>query len=63
MKPTGINVSIHVKETAKAERIFKALSEGGEVQMAFQKTFWSQGFGMCIDRFGIPWMINTEEQS
>jgi PhnB protein len=30
------------------------------VQMAFQKTFWSPGFGMFIDRFDVPWMVNTE---
>ena len=62
-KPTGMNVSIHVKDAAEAERIFKALSEGGEVQMAFQKTFWSPGFGMCVDQFGIPWMVNTNQES
>jgi PhnB protein len=56
--PTGFCVSVQLKEPAEAERIFKALSEGGQVQMAFQKTFWSPGFGMCIDRFEIPWMVN-----
>ena len=29
--------------------------------MPFQKTFWSPGFGMCVDRFGIPWMVNSEQ--
>jgi PhnB protein len=59
-KPTGMNVSLHVKDKAEGERLFKALSEGGNVQMPFEQTFWSPGFGMCVDRFGIPWMINTE---
>jgi PhnB protein len=59
-QPKGINVSIHVKETADGERIFDALSKDGTVQMPFQKTFWSPGFGMCVDRFGIPWMVNCE---
>ena len=27
----------------------------------FEKTFWSPGFGMCVDQFGIPWMVNTEQ--
>ena len=57
-KPKGIWVSLHFKDPAEAERIFTALAERGTVQMAFQKTFWSPGFGMCVDRFGIPWMIN-----
>ena len=61
-KPTGMNVSLHVKDKAEGERLFKALSEGGNVQMPFEQTFWSPGFGMCVDRFGIPWMVNTEAQ-
>jgi PhnB protein len=61
-QPKGMNVSIHVKDTAEGERIFKALSENGSVTMPFEKTFWSPGFGMCVDQFGIPWMVNTEGQ-
>lgn len=59
-KPAGFCVSVGVKELAEGERIFKALSEGGKTQMPFQKTFWSPGFGMCIDRYDIPWMVNVE---
>ena len=59
-KPTGMNVSIHLNDTSEGERIFKALAEGGNVTMDFQKTFWSPGFGMCVDRFGIPWMVNCD---
>jgi PhnB protein len=62
-KPRGINVSIHVKSVAEGERIFNALSENGNVTMAFQKTFWSPGFGMCVDRFDIPWMVNCEAEA
>ena len=47
-----------VEDAADAERKFKALSEGGSVNMPFGKTFFSKGFGMCVDRFGIPWMVN-----
>ena len=61
-EPKGINVSIHVKDTAEGERIFKALSENGKVTMPFEQTFWSKGFGMCVDQFGIPWMVNTEQE-
>jgi PhnB protein len=59
-EPKGISVSIGLKSKDKAERIFKALAEGGKVTMPFEQTFWSPGFGMCVDRFGIPWMINTQ---
>ena len=58
---TGMNVSIHLNDTSEGERIFKALAEGGNVTMDFQKTFWSPGFGMCVDRYGIPWMVNTDQ--
>jgi len=61
-QPKGITVSIGVKDKGKAERVFEALSEGGNVTMPFAETFWSKGFGMCVDRFGIPWMVNTEQQ-
>ena len=59
-KPAGMNVSLHLKDLAEGERIFRALSEGGTVEMPFEKTFWSPGFGMCVDRFGIPWLINCD---
>ena len=60
-QPTGMNVSIHLKDKAEGERIFNALAENGNVTMAFQQTFWSPGFGMCVDQFGIPWMVNCEQ--
>ena len=47
-----------IKDPAEAERKFKALAEGGSVNMPFGKTFFSKGFGMCVDQFGIPWMVN-----
>ena len=57
-KPQGFSVSLTVGDPADAERKFKALSEGGNVNMPFGKTFFSKGFGMCLDQFGIPWMVN-----
>ena len=60
-KPTGLYLALHVKDTAEGERIFKALSEKGTVTMPYQQTFWSPGFGMCVDQFGIPWMVNCEQ--
>ncbi len=58
--PQGFSVSINVKDVAEAERIFKELSAGGNVKMPLEKTFWAERFGMFIDRFGTPWMINCE---
>ncbi|MGZ5118529.1 MAG: VOC family protein [Burkholderiales bacterium] len=60
-KPQGFSVSIQINKPADAERIFKALAENGTVQMPFEQTFWAFRFGMCVDRFGIPWMVNCEK--
>ena len=57
-KVQGFSVSLTVADVADAERKFNALADGGTVTMPFSKTFWSRGFGMCTDRFGIPWMVN-----
>ena len=54
-------VNYSVDDTAEAKRVFDALSEGGEVTMPFAETFWSKGFGMCVDRFGTPWIVNGEQ--
>ncbi len=56
--PQGFTVSIGEPDVREGERIFKALSEGGQVTMPFEKTFWAERFGMCVDRFGTPWMVN-----
>jgi PhnB protein len=57
-EPKGFAVSIQVEEPVEAERIFQALAEGGTVRMPIQETFWAARFGMLVDRFGIPWMVN-----
>ena len=59
--PSGFSVSIQTTEPAEAERIFKALSEKGTVRMPIQQTFWSPRFGMLVDQFGIPWMVNAQQ--
>ena len=59
--PQGFSVSISVKEPAETERIFQELAQNGKVQMPIQKTFWSVRFGMLVDQFGIPWIVNCEQ--
>ncbi len=59
--PQGFSVSLHVKTEDEAERIFKALAEGGTVTMPLEKTFWAARFGMLTDRYGTPWMINCDQ--
>jgi PhnB protein len=57
-KAQGFSVSIGVEEAGEAERIFHALAEGGQVTMPIGETFWAIRFGMLVDRFGTPWMVN-----
>lgn len=56
----GFNIVVSLKNPAQGKKIFQALSKGGKVLMPFAKTFWSPGFGMMVDRFGVPWMVNCE---
>lgn len=59
----GMCVSCLVSDVAEARRVFDALSEGGQTQMPLGETFFSPAFGMCIDRFGTPWMVSTNAGS
>ena len=59
--PKGFSVTLGIDDPTEAERIFNALAENGTVQMPLQQTFWAVRFGMLVDRFGIPWMINCEQ--
>ena len=58
-RPTfaGFSLSLTVADDAGAERLFAALADGGEVQMAMTRTFFSSRFGMVADRFGVSWMV------
>jgi PhnB protein len=60
-KPQGFHVNIAVNNAAEGRKIFEALSEKGNVVMPFGPTFWSPGFAMFVDRFGTPWMVNTDQ--
>jgi PhnB protein len=57
----GCSVSIQIRDKAEGERIFNVLKENGTVQMPYEKTFWAERFGMLVDQFGVPWMINCEK--
>ena len=58
----GFSLSWNCSSAADAKRVFDALADGGDVRMPLQKTFWAEAFGMLVDRFGTPWMINCESQ-
>jgi len=57
----GFSVTLGIDKPEEAERIYHALAENGTVKMPLQETFWAVRFGMLVDRFGTPWMINCEK--
>jgi PhnB protein len=57
----GVSLSISVKTEAEAKKLFDGLSEGGNVQMPLTKTFYSPAFGMVADKFGVSWMVVTDD--
>ncbi|BDI31922.1 VOC family protein [Capsulimonas corticalis] len=59
-KPTGFSVSIGLDDVDECRRVFDALSEDGSILMPFEKSFFSTGFGMLFDKYGIPWMVNCQ---
>jgi PhnB protein len=56
----GFSVCLGLDKPDEADRVFAALAENGTVRMPIQETFWARRFGMLIDQFGTPWMVNCE---
>jgi PhnB protein len=56
----GFDVTLHTEDLAQARQWFDQLAAGGRIVMPFNATFWSPGYGSLVDRFGIPWMVNTQ---
>ncbi len=57
-KPQGFAVSISPATLEETERVYAALSQGGEIGMPLEETFWAERFAMFKDRYGTPWMVN-----
>jgi len=55
----GFTLSLSTDDLAQGKAWFDALAASGRVTMAWQETFWAQGFGMVNDQFGVPWMVNV----
>lgn len=54
----SVSIALNYDNIAQAERVSNALAEGGAVTMPFGDTFWAGKFGMLIDKFRRPWIIN-----
>lgn len=61
-RPGAFSVSLQVEDPDEADRLFAALAENGTVEMPITETFWALRFGMLVDQFGIPWMINCQKE-
>ncbi|MEO7246667.1 MAG: VOC family protein [Rubrivivax sp.] len=57
-KVQGVSLALSYATAAEANRVFDALSAGGEVTMPLSESFWAERFGAVTDRFGIPWLVN-----
>lgn len=60
-RPRGFSVCVNVDSAAEAKRIFDALADGGRVQVPLDETFFAEAWGMLVDRFGTPWMVNCAQ--
>ena len=58
--PQGFFVTLTIEGEARARSVFDALGSGGLIRVPFERTFWSPGFGVVVDRFDIPWEINSK---
>ena len=56
----GVSITIDYETVAAAEKVFNALAAGGQVTMPMQPSFWAKRWGMLVDRFGTPWIVNGE---
>lgn len=56
----GVALTLNYGSVEKAQRVFHALADGGRVTMPLQPTFWARTWGMLVDRFGTPWIVNGE---
>jgi PhnB protein len=58
---TNISISLSGDDTDQLRGYFAGLSEGGQITMPLEKQMWGDEFGMCVDRFGIAWMVNISQ--
>jgi len=56
----GVSIALDFDTVAEAERVFAEMSAGGQVTMPMQGAFWAKRWGMLVDKFGAPWIINGE---
>ena len=55
-----MSIALNHANVAEADKVFAALSAGGQVTMPMQPAFWAKRWGMLVDKFGTPWIVNGE---
>jgi PhnB protein len=58
----AIHINLEPDTREEADRLFKALSNGGKVEMPLQDMFWGAYFGSCTDKYGVKWMVNVSKK-
>lgn len=61
--PHGMRIILNVEDADEAQRLFSALSDGGQVLMDLHETFWAVAFAVVTDRFNVPWTINCPKEA
>ena len=56
----GVSITVDYDAVAQAQKVFDALAAGGQVSMPMQPAFWAKQWGMLVDKFGTPWIVNGE---
>ena|SRR5215207_1339694 len=56
-----IAVSLSGDDAGELRGYWEKLSDGGTVSVPMEKQMWGDEFGMCVDRFGVPWMVNISQ--
>jgi len=61
-KGNNIHISLETDTKAESDKLFAALSAGGEITQALQDMFWGSYYGSCVDKYGVQWMINCTKK-
>lgn len=56
----GVSITLNYESVSEAKKVFDALAAGGQVTMPMQAAFWAKTWGMLVDKFGTPWIVNGE---
>jgi PhnB protein len=58
----NVSLSINAESKAKADQLFGGLSKEGKIEMQIGDVFWGSYYGICIDKFGVTWMVSYTEK-